>query len=301
MTRSKFTEAQILAILREQEAGMPVAEVCRKHGVSSPTFYKWKVRFAEPGVSEAARRPKALEDENARLKRLLADAMLDNVALKDQLGKKEAGAGRQGATPPLQRSAAQRGKPRSAARSGPTAPDGTVSPPSAHPMRAAILERLADYVLAEGLSASSLRPLAEAAEISDRMLLYYFKDKAEVIAATLERVSLRLAALLNEQVTRKPLPLDKLRSELVALVFADELWPFMRLWLEIAALAARNDPFYREVGGRMARGFLAWGAAQLDSATPKQREADAARLLVMMEGMLLLKSVGLDDVCQKAR
>ena len=87
MQRSRFTEEQIIGILREQEAGVATAEVCRRHGVSSATFYKWKAKFGGLDVSEA-RRLKALEDENARLKRMLADAMLDNVALKDLLGKK---------------------------------------------------------------------------------------------------------------------------------------------------------------------------------------------------------------------
>ena len=87
MKRSRFTEEQIIGILREQEAGVPVADLCRTHGLSSPTFYKWKARFGGMDVSEA-RRLKALEDENAKLKRMLADSMLDNVALKDLLGKK---------------------------------------------------------------------------------------------------------------------------------------------------------------------------------------------------------------------
>jgi len=87
MKRSRFAEEQIIAIFREQETGVPVADLCRKHGLSFPTFYKWKAKFGGMDVSEA-RRLRALEDENAKLKRLLADAMLDNVALKDLLGKK---------------------------------------------------------------------------------------------------------------------------------------------------------------------------------------------------------------------
>ena len=87
MKRSRFTEEQIIGILREQEAGVPVADLCRKHGPSAPTFYKEKANHGGLDLSEA-RRLKALEDENAKLKRMLADAMLDNVALKDLLGKK---------------------------------------------------------------------------------------------------------------------------------------------------------------------------------------------------------------------
>jgi putative transposase len=87
MKRSRFTEEQIIGGLRAQKSGVPVADICRKHGISSPTFYKWKAKYGGLDVSEA-RRLKALEDENTKLKRMLADAMLDNVALKDLLGKK---------------------------------------------------------------------------------------------------------------------------------------------------------------------------------------------------------------------
>jgi putative transposase len=87
MKRSRFTEEQIIAILREQEVGAKTADVCRKHGISDATFYKWKAKFGGMDVSDA-RRLKALEDENAKLKRLLAEAMLDNAMLKDLAAKK---------------------------------------------------------------------------------------------------------------------------------------------------------------------------------------------------------------------
>jgi putative transposase len=87
MKRARFTEEQIIAILREQEAGAKTADVCRRHGISEATFYAWKAKFGGMEVSEA-RRLKTLEDENAKLKKLLADAMLDNAALKDLLSKK---------------------------------------------------------------------------------------------------------------------------------------------------------------------------------------------------------------------
>jgi len=87
MKRSRYTEEQIIGILKEQEAGAPVAELCRKHGMSDATFYTWKSKYGGLEVSKA-KRLRALEAENAKLKRLLADAMLDNAALKDLLGKK---------------------------------------------------------------------------------------------------------------------------------------------------------------------------------------------------------------------
>lgn len=87
MKRSRFTEEQIIGILQEQESGMKTADVCRRHGVSQATFYKWKAKYGGLDVSEA-RRLKSLEDENNRLKRLLADAHLDIAMLKDVASKK---------------------------------------------------------------------------------------------------------------------------------------------------------------------------------------------------------------------
>ncbi|WP_156348068.1 IS3 family transposase [Sphingomonas sp. Leaf231] len=87
MKKSRFSEEQIIAVLREQDGGMKTADVCRKHGISSATLYAWKAKYGGMDVSQA-RKLKVLEDENARLKRLLADAMLDNAVLKEGGSKK---------------------------------------------------------------------------------------------------------------------------------------------------------------------------------------------------------------------
>jgi putative transposase len=86
MRKSRFNEEQIIGVLSEHERGLGTAEVCRKHGISSATLYKWKARYGGLDVSDA-RKLKALDDENRRLKKLLAESMLDNAVLKDLLGK----------------------------------------------------------------------------------------------------------------------------------------------------------------------------------------------------------------------
>jgi len=86
MKKSRFTEDQIIGVLKEHQAGIPTAELCRKHGISDATFYNWRSRYGGMEVSDA-RRLKSLEEENRRLKKLLAESMLDVATLKEALGK----------------------------------------------------------------------------------------------------------------------------------------------------------------------------------------------------------------------
>ena len=87
MRKSKFSEVQIVAVLREGEAGVPVAEILRKHGISRPTFDRWKSKYGSAGIPEL-QRLKALEQENGRLKRMYADMALENAAIRDVLSRK---------------------------------------------------------------------------------------------------------------------------------------------------------------------------------------------------------------------
>ncbi len=86
MRKSRFTDEQIIGILKEHHAGVPAVDLCRKHGISDATFYKWRARYGGMDVSDA-KKLKALEDENAKLKRLLAESVMDNATLKEMLTK----------------------------------------------------------------------------------------------------------------------------------------------------------------------------------------------------------------------
>jgi AcrR family transcriptional regulator len=161
------------------------------------------------------------------------------------------------------------------------------------------LGRLADHVLAAGIAGSSLRQLAAAADTSDRMLLYYFRDKAELMTATLAVVASRLTAILDAGAA-EPASLAIVQARLAPLIADPELWPYQRLFLEIASLAANGDTYYRGVGEQLGRGFLAWSSAQIDAIDPAERARDAARLLLMIEGAVFLRAIGLDDVTEAA-
>lgn len=166
--------------------------------------------------------------------------------------------------------------------------------------KAALLDDLADFVLDRGLEAASLRPMAHAAGTSDRMLIYHFGDKDSLIAAVIDHVAARLTGLLQARTAPAPLPADRLQPLLLDMSLEDDIWPYLRLWLQIAARAGQGDPFFRAVGGQIGLGFIGWIAAQIDAETDAARQAQAARLFVLVEGLILVRSLGLDGLCRPA-
>lgn len=162
--------------------------------------------------------------------------------------------------------------------------------------REAAIERMADHVLAHGLAGASLRPLAKAAGTSDRMLLYYFRDKDELLAVTLERVATRLAALLEAAV---PAGMRLAPETLLQAVWEGMstplMQPFLRVWLELAAGSARGEQPQREVAGRIADLFHGWLADRVDD---PDAAAVAAGLFVKLEGAMLIEALGRRELAE---
>ena len=159
--------------------------------------------------------------------------------------------------------------------------------------REAAIERMADYVLAEGLGAATLRPLAAAAGTSDRMLLYYFADKDELLAATLARIATRMIAQLDSAIpvgTRRSFPV--LLEQVWRALTSHRLRLFMPLWLDIASAAARGVQPHRDVAGEIADGFRDWVAMRLRAEGSGESGSLAQLFLAAIEGMYLLKAVG---------
>ncbi|MDJ0921979.1 MAG: TetR/AcrR family transcriptional regulator [Henriciella sp.] len=165
--------------------------------------------------------------------------------------------------------------------------------------RSELLDQLADHVLKDGLMNASLRPLAKAVGTSDRMLLYYFEDKADLIGAILDRISERVTQLLEQSAPQKPLPMEELTPTLLQAVSSDAFWPYLRLWLQMAAFSADGDPVFKTAGERIGRGFVAWTEAQLSAPDAASRARDAAEILILIEGSVLLRSLGLEDVVEQ--
>lgn len=164
--------------------------------------------------------------------------------------------------------------------------------------RAEALERMADHLLAEGLAGASLRPLAKAAGVSDRMLLYYFDDKEEALGLALMTVADRLTSALSA-VTPEPAPPDRLAGQLWPILRSPEMRPAMALWLEISAAAARGQAPFVAVAARIAADFLAWLDAHL-VAPEADRAALGALVLGALDGLVIIDAVGQGALADRA-
>jgi AcrR family transcriptional regulator len=166
--------------------------------------------------------------------------------------------------------------------------------------RQELVDRVASYLLDNGLAGASLRPMAAAAGTSDRMLLYYFPDREAVLAAALEKVAADMALGLDAAIPADPLPFRDLLDHLRHALRTPGFGRYMQLWLEIAARASRNERPYRAVGEAIGRSFLAWAAVRLEVEDERDRDARAALLLATLDGLALIDSVGLREAADAA-
>ena len=167
--------------------------------------------------------------------------------------------------------------------------------------RDAAIALMADHVLSHGLEAATLRPLAAAAGTSDRMLLYYFADKDELLGAVLDRVAARMLAELDAAVPiEPPRTFALLLQQAWTAMASPGLRPFMPLWLDLAAGAARGRRPHGHIAGRIADGFLAWAEIRLAPDLDGAPSRLAPLFMAAIEGMYLLKAIGRDAMAQSA-
>ena len=167
--------------------------------------------------------------------------------------------------------------------------------------RDAAIDRMADHLLDAGLANASLRALAAAAKTSDRMLLYYFTDKDALLQATLERIAARLTAMLDAALPPGArLDFKTLLGALWTSVGAAPLRPYMRVWLELAAGAARGRAPDTALASGIMAGFVAWTEAHLEPDPGGDGGSQAALLLAIVEGGLFLDAVGHRAVAEAA-
>ncbi len=168
--------------------------------------------------------------------------------------------------------------------------------------RIEVSDRMADHILEYGLAAANLRDLAAAAGTSDRMLLYYFKDKDELMAAVLQVIAMRLTHLLNIAIPASiKLPYKDLLQKLWAVVGSTPLKPFMHVWMELITSKSDNGQNTQtSVAAAIIDGFALWITDHLDQ-TPNAKHAEvAALLLATLDGLLLLDMAGRRDLTDKA-
>lgn len=166
--------------------------------------------------------------------------------------------------------------------------------------REAVIERLARHLLEHGLARTSLRQLAAAAGVSDRMLLYYFADKAEVLAAAMARVagelSLRLAEAIPDGAPLKPAVLVRRAA---AFTTGPEMRRFMRLWVEVVAAAARGEAPFPAIVTQVMAGFRHWVDARLDLPEGADREGTAAAIIAVIDGLALVDICSADEIAPR--
>jgi AcrR family transcriptional regulator len=155
--------------------------------------------------------------------------------------------------------------------------------------RAALTDRLTDIVLAEGLNDLGLRPAAARLGTSDRMLLYYFETKADLIVAVLTRMSERLARVLESSAAGERQSADSLLGRAWMLFENPQIVPFMRVWAEVTSRGTRGEEPYRKVASQTILRWLAWIEERLDMPAGKKRRQNAAAILTILEGATLLE------------
>lgn len=160
---------------------------------------------------------------------------------------------------------------------------------------------MADYLLREGMAAANLRSLAAAAGSSDRMLLYYFADKEELLGATLNQVARRLTTMLDDAIPPEAvLSVADLLAAIWTMVRSAALQPYMRLWLELAAASARHQEPQRAVATAIMSGFELWAGSHIPFCDAAERGGLTALLLATIEGGLFLDALGRPDLADAA-
>jgi len=165
--------------------------------------------------------------------------------------------------------------------------------------RRAILEKVADHLLEQGMKGSSLRPLAAAAGISDRMLLHYFENKEDVMMAALGVIATRMIQLL-ESARSAPMPFHVLMPHLAGMLKDPNVQPYLRLWLELAALSASGEQAYRTVAHQLGDHFYTWLTGELLVEKESDRASLAALAFVTIEGCVFLDAIGQDVIISQA-
>ena len=174
-------------------------------------------------------------------------------------------------------------RPKLVSQTGPKTPKGFAA------KRAVLTDRLTDIVLAEGLNDLGLRPAAARLGTSDRMLLYYFETKADLIVAVLTRMSEKLAKVLESSAASERQSADSLLGRAWTLFENPQIVPFMRVWAEVTSRGARDEEPYRTVASQTVSRWLAWIEDRLDMQAGKKRRQNAAAILTILEGATLLE------------